>query len=61
MKLWVTQNSSSVQPQRRAEKGFTCTYMLTFFYRNSYTVYVRLMSEARFENAEQKEKGTGTS
>lgn len=32
-----------------------------FFYRNSYTLYVCLMSEAQFENTEQKEKGTDTS
>lgn len=31
------------------------------FYRNSYTMYVRLMSEAQFENVEQKQKGTDTS
>lgn len=30
------------------------------FYRNSYTVYVRHMSEAQFENEEQKQKETGT-
>lgn len=31
------------------------------FYRNSYTTYVFLMSEAQFENVEQNHKGTGTS
>lgn len=30
------------------------------FYRNSYTVYVCLMSEAQFENVGQKQKGTCT-
>lgn len=55
MKLWVTQNSSSDHPkgeQRRGAHVHTCLH----FYRNSYTVCVRLMSEAQFENVEQKTK-----